>query len=243
MNAKKKILFWFTVVLVIVGITACTRSLAPSTDLEQSTQPAEAENVGSTSEAPSDVMEQIYMFATQTALVLQGGEIAPTVAPTKGEGETPGEVSPPPVEGTPVVPEATQPPAGPQPTATQKPPKVEVPTATPGRPTTYTLKGGEFPYCIARRFNVDVGELLRLNGLGTNPLYHAGMTLKIPQSGKPFPGKRALRSHPTTYTVKSGDTIYGIACLFGDVSPEAIAYANNLKKPYNLKVGQTLQIP
>lgn len=242
MNANK-IIFWFTAVLVIVGVSACTRSLSPNTKSEQSTQPADAENVGSTSEAPSDVMEQIYMFATQTAQVLQGGEIPPTVVPTKGEGEVPGEASPPPAAGTPGAPEPTQQPVEPQPTATQQPTKVKVPTATPGRPATYTLKGGEFPYCIARRFNVDPGELLRLNGLGTNPLYHAGMTLKIPQSGKSFPGKRSLRSHPTTYTVKTGDTIYEIACLFGDVSPEAIAYANNLTKPYNLKVGQTLQIP
>ena len=240
----KKILFWLVILLIVFGVSACTRSLASSSKSGGSAATATVESVQNPVGTASDVMEQIYMFATQTAQVLQGGdgEVPPTVMPTKGEGEVPGETPVPP-EGTPNAPAPTGAPANPEPTSPPKPTKVQVPTATPGRPETYTLKSGEFPYCIARRFNVDPGELLRLNGLGTNPLYHAGMTLKIPQSGKPFPGKRSLRSHPTTYTVKSGDTIYSIACLFGDVSPEAIAYANNMEKPYKVKPGQTLQIP
>ena len=57
--------------------------------------------------------------------------------------------------------------------------------------------------------------------------------MRIPQNGSGFPGDRTLRAHPTTYTVQSGDTIYSIACLFGDVDPEAIAFVNNLTKPLN----------
>jgi LysM repeat protein len=120
---------------------------------------------------------------------------------------------------------------------------VVVPTSTPGIPATYTLKSGEFPYCIARRFNVNPVELLNLSGLGQNSRPAAGTTLTIPQTGNPFPGDRTLRAHPTTYTIQSGDSIYEIACLFGDVSPEAIAYANSLAAPYDLSAGQTLQIP
>ena len=36
-------------------------------------------------------------------------------------------------------------------------------------------------------------------------------------------GGRALRDHPTTYTVVSGDTFYKIACLYGNLLPEDIA--------------------
>ena len=31
-------------------------------------------------------------------------------------------------------------------------------TPTPGRPATYVIQDGEFPYCIARRFNVDLAD-------------------------------------------------------------------------------------
>jgi hypothetical protein len=43
--------------------------------------------------------------------------------------------------------------------------------------------------------------------------------------------------------VKSGDTIYTIACKFGDASPDMIAKQNNLSEPFNLKAGDTIRIP
>jgi len=69
------------------------------------------------------------------------------------------------------------------------------------------------------------------------------MVLKIPQTGHPFPGSRVLRSHPTTYSVQTGDTVYSIACLFGDVSPDAIAAANGLAEPFKIASGQVINIP
>lgn len=116
------------------------------------------------------------------------------------------------------------------------------PTAGPP-PATYTLQKGEFPFCIARRFNVNQTELLALNGLTLSSKPGVGMTLKIPQTGNPFVTDRSLKDHPTTYTVASGDTIYSIACKFGDVGPDMIALANNLEAPYSLSSGQTLHIP
>lgn len=122
-------------------------------------------------------------------------------------------------------------------------------TATPtqivvsGRPSTYTLQAGEFPWCIARRFNVDPQTLLSLSGLREGVVYPAGTLLRIPQSGS-FPGPRALRAHPTTYTISSADeTFYSIACLFGDIDPGAIAQANGLALGSPLTVGQTVKIP
>jgi LysM repeat protein len=120
-----------------------------------------------------------------------------------------------------------------------------LPTSAPvgSRPATYTLQRGEFPYCIARRFDVDPDALLSLNGLSSGNIYYPNLTLKIPQSGN-FPGTRALRNHPATYTVpSSSDTIYGIACLFGDVDPAAIAQANNIAVGASLTSGQQLSIP
>jgi LysM repeat protein len=119
-----------------------------------------------------------------------------------------------------------------------------LPTTTTNRPASYTLQKGEFPYCIARRFNIDPGELLNLNGLTSGDIYYPNLTLKIPQSGNPFPGTRALRPHPDTYTVADASlTLYGVACVYGDVDPAAIAQANNLQLSAALTVGQKLTIP
>ena len=115
-------------------------------------------------------------------------------------------------------------------------------TPTPGRPATYVIQEGEFPYCIARRFNVDIAELMTLNGLGLNSTISIGQKLKIPQSGS-FSGERALKKHPATYTVVSGDTIGKIACSFGDADPVTIYAANGLAAGTALKTGQFLNIP
>jgi LysM repeat protein len=121
-------------------------------------------------------------------------------------------------------------------------------TSTPirrdARPVTYSLQRGEYPYCIARRFNVDPGELLVLNGLSNRQTFYAGTILQIPQTGDPYPGQRMQMVHPATYTVSRADeTMYTIACQFGDADPAAIAEANNLSVDSALYAGQQLNIP
>lgn len=121
--------------------------------------------------------------------------------------------------------------------------KTPVPTSKVSVPGTYVLQKGEFPYCIARRFNIDVYALLNANGLGQNQVFQAGMKIVIPKDAPKFGGKRQLLSHPTTYTVQSGDTFFTIACKYGDVYPESIAEANNLKLKSPLAAGTKLNIP
>jgi LysM repeat protein len=111
------------------------------------------------------------------------------------------------------------------------------------RPASYTLQSGEFPYCIARRFDVNPDELLSINGLASGNIYYPNLTLKIPQSGS-FPADRALAAHPTTYTVSSSDeTIFGVACRYGDVDPAVLASTNGLSTSADLTLGQQLKIP
>jgi len=118
------------------------------------------------------------------------------------------------------------------------------PIPTASQPATYTLQRGEYPYCIARRFNVDPSELLVLNGMSDRDTFYTGMVLQIPQTGKPFPGERMQIVHPSVYTVsRVEETIYMIACEFGDAHPEAIAEANGLPLDSVLSVGQQLNIP
>jgi len=127
-------------------------------------------------------------------------------------------------------------------TGTTPIPSIVVPTATPGHPSTYTIQAGEFPYCLARRFNVDPGDLLSLNNLTSGEIIQPGTTLSIPATGS-FPGTRALQAHPTQYTVAVNDTFYTIACSFGDVDPSAIAAANGMAITTPLTTGKVLNIP
>lgn len=240
----KRLLVFCTLAFVLVFGVACTRSLAP----EATTPPTTGEGAAGGPDATSDVMEQIWLLATQTAMAQQSGANPQTTAmpaeggdaaQTTGEAQEGGGQAPAETGAAPAEPTL----AAPQPTATSAPTQVTVPTATPGLPSTYTLQAGEFPYCIARRFNVNPVELLNQSGLSMDSRPGAGTRLTIPQTGNTFPGDRTLRDHPTTYNVQSGDNIYEIACLFGDVSPDAIAFANNISAPYSVTAGQALQIP
>lgn len=183
-----------------------------------STPPAETETADGTPSGLSS--QQMTMEAVRSELLTQTAQA--------GEGDAPT-----------ATPEATDAPA-----ATSAVTSTPAVTATPGGvPSTYTLREGEHPYCISRRFDVDPNRLLAVNGLDPSSRPSAGFTLTIPQDTDGFPPPRALREHPTTYTVRSGDTLYSIACLFGDVRPSAIADANGLSEPYNLSAGTVLNIP
>ena len=247
MKLQRLLVFFVITLFLLLGMTACERSLTP-----QTAEPETEANPGgvTTGGATSDVMQQIWMLATQTALAQQGqpglpaGE-ATAIPPSEGSTNQP-EATQPPAEGQPETETLPVVPSGPEASPTPAPPTatlISVPTSTPGVPQTYTLHKGEFPFCIARRYDIDPTALLNANGLGPNTQLSPGYTLNIPQNAGSFRGDRTLRPHPTTITVSSGENIYGIACLFGDVSPEAIAYANGLQPPYNLTAGQTLQIP
>lgn len=249
---RKKIFLVLTILLA-VALSACTRTASSSPSVSatpKSNFPTPAATSG---------MNAIEIAGTQTAVATSGFPM-----PTAGEtvvvaGETPtGEalatLTPlAGVDSTAVVEEVTATPL-PSPTADAGLPSPTVAPSTPVvaataqpvvKPASYVLHVGEFPYCLARRFNVNPDELLALNNLSSaqSTNLSAGTSLSIPQSGSSFPGARARVAHPAQYTVLSGDTVYTIACHFGDVDPAAIATANNLGADYSLTVGATIQIP
>lgn len=171
---------------------------------------------------------------------LPGTETAQPEATQPEATQPPPEVTQPPAvtPTSPVVIQPTQAVVEQQPQA--QPTYVE---ATPGIPASYTLQAGEFPFCIARRFDVDQYALLSVNGLNLWSQVQPGTKLTIPQNSSGFSGDRSLINHPDEYIVKAGDTIFSIACAYGDVSPDMIALQNGLTAPYNLQVGQELIIP
>ncbi|MCI0521188.1 MAG: LysM peptidoglycan-binding domain-containing protein [Chloroflexi bacterium] len=220
----KRFLILLAGILLVLVLAACERPASTPPPAEE-TQQGEFPVPGST----DDVMGQLETFATQTAIAMSGGAAEKTPeAPAAQETAAP-------------TPEATQAPAATQEPA--QPASVTLPTKTPGTPASWTLQKGEHPYCIARRFDVNPNEMLNLSGLAAGGSYPPGTVLKIPTSGNTFPAGRALKDHPDTYTVGSGDSIYSIACEYGDVDPYDIAAANGLAAPYKLSAGQELKIP
>lgn len=220
------------VLAIIIGIAltlgACTRSAStppPSTGEAAGTTPSGLNAQQSTMEAVRSSL------LTQTAQAMAGSGSTPTSEPT----EVVAQDTPASSESTSVAPEATS--------ATPEATSAVVATPTAGLPSTYTIHDGEHPYCLARRFDINPVALLAVNGLTASTYVPNGTVLNIPNDAEPFPPPRALKSHPTTYTVQPGDTIYAIACIFGDVDPNAIAQANGLTEPYSLSAGTVLNIP
>ncbi|MFN2144737.1 MAG: LysM peptidoglycan-binding domain-containing protein [Anaerolineales bacterium] len=139
--------------------------------------------------------------------------------------------------------EAAVPTPEPPPTATPTPEPTPTPKAVDKTvPEKYTLHEGEFPWCLARRFNINPTTLLNYNGLAGSE-YEVGQVISIPPNPGTFGEARSLSKHPIDYTVLANETFYSIACKFGDVWPEEIAAANNMKVTDTLTAGATIHIP
>ena len=226
--SKKLILILAVGMVLALFLVACERS---ATQAQLPTPTA-------TGNPPvDDPMKMLQSLATQTAMAGTGLPISGT--PTLELTGTPIVV------GTIVSPTPTSliPPTGEPGITTTPATPLAITVTPPTRPATYTLHEGEFPYCIARRFNIDPEALLSLNNLTSGEIYSPGLVLKIPQTAASFPSPRALIQHPATYAVLSGDTIYSIACKYGDVDPLDIVAVNSLTAPYKLTVGLSLSIP
>ncbi len=221
----------------VAALAACTRSVGPGGGTAVPTSP-----LGATSPAEATMNAIRSAFLTQTAQAHVASEASPVIAATPtfvSLATLPMTQAATSAATLPATTVGASPTVRPLATATF----AAIATATPGIPSSYTLKQDEFPYCIARRFNVDPEELLSLNGLSRTSLYYEGLVLRIPQTGAKFPGPRALIAHPASYVVKSGETIYMIACMYGDVDPNAIILANSLTSPYTLTPGSTIRVP
>jgi len=100
--------------------------------------------------------------------------------------------------------------------------------------TSYTVKTGDSLFLIANRFGVTVSALRSANGLSHDWIY-PGDTLRIPTSATtPAPSG-------STYTVKTGDSLFLIANRFG-VTVGALRSANGLSHDW-IYPGEVLRIP
>ena len=255
--AHKKSLFILVTAFIFMALvtSGCRQSYAPVD--ESLATPAEGAD-GFPEEIPSD-MEGVFEAGAQTATAQALDPAAATAAgeatavPTTAEdasltpdAENPTEEAT--EEATDEAPETATPTvtAPVIADATSTPQPTDIPSVNVGSlPSSYTLQKGEFPYCIARRFNVDPSELLNLNGISSAAAgaLQPGLTLKMPTTGNPFPYDRARNPHPVTYVVPETTTVYAIACFFGDVDPAKIVSMNNISNPNSVAAGTSLQIP
>jgi len=110
----------------------------------------------------------------------------------------------------------------------------------------YTVLRNDTLWEIARGFSVSVESLCAANGLSRNSIIRPGQNLRIPVGAvtSESAADRAA-SAPTgstsTYTVRSGDTLYDIAGAHG-ISVSALKTANR-KNGSRIHPGDVLQIP
>ena len=156
---------------------------------------------------------------------------APTPTPTAERGEENGE------EPTPT------PSPNPTHTPTPEPEEEQEQAGEQQVPETYTVRPGEYAFCLGRRFDIKPDDLLTYNGLPPGSELYPGQVLQIPPDPRPFPVGRVLALHPTRYVVQPGDTLPVVACQFGDLYPSEIARVNGLNPGAALSPGQVLQIP
>lgn len=100
----------------------------------------------------------------------------------------------------------------------------------------YTVVAGDSLYAIARKYGLTMQELMEFNNLGST-LLSIGQVLKIPVAVEETIPPVA----ETTYTVKSGDSLYSIAKKYNTTVSDLMTY-NRLTSNL-LSIGQVLKIP
>jgi membrane-bound lytic murein transglycosylase D len=126
------------------------------------------------------------------------------------------------------------------------------------RPNIHVVRRGDTLYALAQRLGTDVQSLAQANGIRADQRLHAGQKLRFGGSSSyvadASPGAGSARSLPAssaqaqatsdsgrrmTYTVRRGDTLYGIARLLQVTVNELMGW-NGMSGERNLKPGQTL---
>lgn len=163
------------------------------------------------------------------------GSAVPPVAPS---GRAPGHPLPPPVAVTPPSGRPATPGLHPTGTVWQEP------------TTSYVVQKGDSISAIAYRYSISQHDIIALNKLADPGTIQVGMTLKLPGKidlgkGRSLPAStgsaRPAPAGGSSYTVKGGDTLSGIAAKYGIKTAE-LKRANNLSSDM-IRVDQKLVIP
>ena len=110
----------------------------------------------------------------------------------------------------------------------------------------YRVRQGDTLEKIARRNGTTVKRLCQLNGISQNKVLHPGDRLKVSGSAPKSSGNSGVSGSsgtggPSTYTVKSGDTLYSIAKRNG-TTVKRLCQLNGISENSKLRVGQKLKL-
>lgn len=98
--------------------------------------------------------------------------------------------------------------------------------------TLYTVRRGDTLWGISRKFGTSINSIVALNGIKNPNLIYAGEVFKIPS---------ARSEQAVIYTVKRGDTLWGISRKFG-TTVENLVKLNSVKNPNLIYAGEKLII-
>jgi len=234
---KTRSAFLGSLCLLVVAVLAvgCYKPAAPDVT-PTSAAGAEATTSG---EVP-DIEATAIVRSTQSAATMA----AQTPEAEGTEEEAPGEAT----EATEAPEAAAVATATPEPTveptsAGETPAPTSAPEATtepvPQGGTIHTVQAGENLFRIALRYGTTVDAIAQANGLANTSIVYVGQQLTIPsttgQPAEPAPGG-------STYVVQAGDNLFRIALRYG-LNHVDLAQYNGIAYPYNVYVGQVIQIP
>ncbi len=123
---------------------------------------------------------------------------------------------------------------GPVPVLANTPTPTAEETPVPPQPT-YTVRPGDTLFAIARRFNVDLDALMRVNGIADPKQLRPGMRLVLP-------GLEGVQGELTTVPIGWCEDLESLARRY-DMDTQALARLNRLLTPQILYPGRALILP
>ena len=102
----------------------------------------------------------------------------------------------------------------------------------------YTVKRGDTLGRIAAQYGTTVQEIAQINGIQNVNLIYPGQVLRI-HTNSNIPGSNSNSTGKTYYTIKRGDTLWGIARRYGTTVQNLVEW-NNIKTPNLIYPGQRL---